>query len=194
MTAISKFTFKVVSAACCLLVWINTAVAKDPPFILPKPSEINKLRTAILFTNKGMVRFELYPEDAPWHVANLKYLADKGFYRNLTFHLYHPGYIIQGGAPSLADPNSGPGYDLPPEISNRQHEEGTLGMARLPASDNPERRSHGSQFHILLGDAPNMNGLYTVFGKATDGLDVLRNLQRGDVIKDFKVYVKRTPS
>ena len=177
--------------ACALWLWASSAPAKEPPFALPKQFELNRLRSAVLFTNKGMVRFELYPEDAPWHVANLKYLADKGFYRNLTFHIYHPGYIIQGGAPSSRDANSGPGYDLPPEVSRREHEEGALGMARLPASANPERRSHGSQFHILLGFAPNMNGLYTIFGKATAGLEVLQNLRQGDVIQDFKVYVRK---
>ncbi len=167
------------------------ALAKDPPFALPPQAELNRLRSAVLFTNKGMVRFELYPEDAPWHVANLKYLADKGYYKNLTFHIFQAGYIIQGGAPNSADPSSGPGYDLPPEISNRHHGEGILGMARPPASANPERRSHGSQFHILLGDAPNMNGLYTIFGKTTVGFDVLKSLQRGDTITDFKVYVRK---
>ena len=92
---------------------------KEPPFILPKQSELNKLRSAVISTNKGELRLELYPEDAPWHVANFKYLADKGFYRNLPFHLYYPGYIIQGGAPSAKNLNSGPGYSLSAEFSGK---------------------------------------------------------------------------
>lgn len=172
-----------------LLLWSRTACAIEPPFALPSPSEMRRLKSAVLFTRKGLIRFELFPEDAPWHVANLKYLADKGFYRNKAFHLFQADYIIQGGK-ATNDPNSGPGYDLPSEVTNRQHEEGTLGMARLPASVNPERRSHGSQFHILLTDAPNMNGLYTIFGKVNGGLAVLRTLDQGDVIEDFKVYVR----
>jgi cyclophilin family peptidyl-prolyl cis-trans isomerase len=165
------------------------AYAVDPPFTLPSPSELAKLRSAYLETNKGNITFLLYPEHAPWHVANLKYLADKGFYRNKTFHLFYSGYIIQGGSPST-DPNAGPGYTLPPEFNQLRHEFGILGMARKMDSLNPERRSHGSQFHIILGEAPHLDGSFTIFGKAVDGLDVLPKLQKGDRILNFTVYVR----
>ena len=167
------------------LAWADS----EPPFLLPKPSELAKLRSAIIYTSKGDMYFELYPGDAPWHVANFKYLADKGFYKGLKFDLYYPGYVIQGGSPN-GKMSGGPGYELPPEFNKHLNETGSLGMARKPDYVNPERRSNGSQFHILLGDAPHMDGSYTVFGKMIKGSTVLKNLNKGDVIKDVRVFVK----
>ncbi len=161
----------------------------EPPFELPKAAELAKLRSAIIYTEKGDLYFELFPEDAPWHVANFKYLADKNFYKGLTFHLLYPGYVIQGGSPD-GKPSSGPGYELPPEFSKQPNEFGSLGMARKPDYVNPERRSNGSQFHILLSDAPHMDGSYTVFGKLIKGAEILKKLEKGDRIKDIKVFVR----
>ena len=184
-----------ISIACwvALFAAIPTPDAKalsDPPFLLPKQAELSRMRSAKLVTNRGTIWFELFPEDAPWHVANFKYLADKGFYKGLPFHIYMPGYILQGGAPSNKDPNSGPAYVIPAEFTQRGHEEGTLGMARIRGPTNPERNSHGSQFHILLGDAPSMNGSYTIFGKVKNGLSVLRDLRKGDRIVELTVFVR----
>lgn len=169
----------------------GSAVAKDPPYPLPEQAELNKLRSGIISTSRGELVIELYPEDAPWHVANFKYLADKGFYRNTRFHLHYENYIIQGGSPSN-DPNDGPGYSLPAEFNDRRHEPGTIGMARIADSSNPQRRSNGSQFHILLSGAPQMDGSFTVFGKVVSGMEVLDQLRRGDVIEDVTVYVRKT--
>jgi len=168
----------------------------EPPFELPARPEILKIRSAILETSQGSLYFELLPEEAPWHVANFKYLADKGFYTGLTFHLYMPGYLIQGGDPK-SDGSGGPGYVLPAEFSQRNHRYGALGMSRVPdgygkkkRALNPQRNSNGSQFHILLGDAPHMDGRYTVFGKLTAGHEVLARLRKGDTIKKLTVYIR----
>ena len=171
---------------------------QEPPFQLPERPEVLKIRSAIIETAQGKLYIELYPEEAPWHVSNFKYLADKGFYSGTTFHLYKPGYIIQGGDPR-GNGLGGPGYTLPPEFSRRNHTFGTLGMARKPDTVgdqkkvvNPERRSSGSQFHILLGDAPHMDGSYTIFGRVVGGLDVLKKLQEGDSISKVTVYIRTT--
>lgn len=168
----------------------------DPPFELPARSEVLKIRSAALETSQGILYFELLPEEAPWHVANFKYLADKGFYNGLRFHLYMPGYLIQGGDPK-GNGSGGPGYVLPAEFSERNHRFGTLGMARIPdgytkkkRALNPQRNSNGSQFHILLGDAPHMDGRYTVFGKLSGGQDVLARLRKGDTITKLTVYIR----
>ena len=170
--------------------------AKDPPFNMPPKAEVLKIRSAIVETSKGKVFIELFPEEAPWHVANFKYLADKNFYRNLTFHFAQRDYLIQGGDP-LGNGRGGPGYDLPAEFSNRNHVLGTVGMARKPDVDertgrraNPERRSNGSQFHILLNDAPHMDGHYTVFGKVVGGFDTLKELRAGDRIVKVTVFIR----
>ncbi len=177
-----------------LLLFLSTAVRAEPlvPFKLPATSELNRIQSAVLKTSRGDVYFELYPNEAPWHVANFKYLADKQFYNGLRFHLHRPGYIIQAGTPN-ADPDGGPGYSLPPEFNEKSHETGVLGMARMPDDLNPGRRSHGSQFHILLKEAPHLDGSFTVFGKIVEGLDVARSLKRGDRIEQLVVYVKPKP-
>ncbi len=169
---------------------------KEPPFSLPPHREILKLRSAIIETSQGLLYFELLPEEAPWHVANFKYLADRKFYRGLSFHLYQPGYLIQGGDPK-GNGFGGPGYSLPPEFSSRNHKFGTLGMARKPDAYNqkkqlvnPQRRSSGSQFHILLDEAPHMDGRYTIFGKLVGGDDVLSKLRKNDTILNVTVYVR----
>lgn len=185
----------VLAVVCCAaLLYAHPTAAVDeagPPFKLPPQHELLRVRSAVMHTNKGSIYFRLYPEDAPWHVANFKYLADRGFYRNLPFHIYEPNFVIQAGAPGPRV-NSGPGYTLPAEFNSRKHEEGSLSMVRKPddLDANHTRRSHGSQFRILMRSAPNMDGQYVVFGKVIKGMDVARSLRQGDVIKDVHVFVK----
>lgn len=186
----------IVSVLLLTLGLCRQATAKQPPFDLPPKSEVLKIRSAILETSQGRIFIELFPEEAPWHVANFKYLADKGFYKDLSFFIYKPDYLIQAGDPQGTG-KGGPGYDLPAEFSARHHTRGTLGMARKPDIDeksglraNPERRSNGSQFHILLGDAPHMDGQYTIFGKVVGGFDALERLRRGDRIQKLTVFIR----
>ncbi len=162
---------------------------KDPPFFLPKSSEISKLRTAVIYTDRGDLTFKLYPEEAPWHVANFKYRADKGLYKNIPFHIFYPGYVIQAGGPTK-NPGASAAYTLPAEFNKHEHVFGALGMARRYDAANPERRSSGNQFHILLGHAPKMNGNYTVFGSLINGESVLESLEKGDIVKNVKVFVE----
>lgn len=177
------------------LLWLNVACSfasplQEPPFELPAPQEVNKLRSAIIYTDLGEIHLELFPKDAPWHVTNLKYLADKGFYKNVSFHIYEPGYLVQGGD-QTGTGRGGARYSLPAEFNQILHKEGTVGMARVQGIANPERRSHGSQFYIILGRAPHMDGLYTAFGRVTKGMDIVHQLRRGDVIRDLRVFVRK---
>lgn len=169
---------------------IAAAQSADPPFELPAPDQLALIRSAELVTSKGNLYFELYPEDAPWHVANFKYLADKGFYKNLSFHEFYPNYMIRAGKPGK-HPESGPGYSLPPEFSSRTHQFGTLSMVRRQDWVNPTRVSHGSQFQIILVDSKHLDGKYTVFGQLIGGESVLQNLTKGDRILDLKVFVRK---
>lgn len=178
------------------LIPLAAEAEQEPPFELPPKAELLKIRSAIMETSKGRLFIELFPEEAPWHVANFKYLADKNFYSGVQFHLFQQGYIIQGGDP-LGNGLGGPGYTLPPEFSRRNHILGTLGMARKPdtiaatkKTVNPERRSSGSQFHLLLEDAPHMDGNYTIFGRVVAGLDTLKQLRRGDRIEKLTVFIR----
>lgn len=167
---------------------LNIATASEPPFVLPPSTQISTLRTASIATSKGTMIFDLFPEDAPWHVANFKYLADKKVYRGSKFTIFHPGYVIQGGIP-LANKELYR-YRILPEFSTRPHRRGTLGMARRQDLINSERTSDATQFHLILGHSPHMDGLYTVFGELRDGDEVLEMLEKGDSIEDVTVFVR----
>lgn len=149
---------------------------------------------AVIKTPKGEIRVELAAKEAPLSVTNFSQLARKGFYKGLTFHRVVPGFVIQGGDPT-ATGTGGPGYTLPAEIQ-LSHKEGSVAWARLPETDpmgkpvNPEKRSSGSQFYIALAPQPSLDGGYTVFGQTVSGMDVVRQIQRGDTIQDIEIQVE----
>lgn len=119
-----------------------------------------------------IMRGELYPEKAPNTVNNFISLANKGFYDGLTFHRVIPGFMIQGGCPEGTG-MGGPGYGIKGEFAmngfknDLKHTTGVLSMAR---SQRPN--SAGSQFFIMVDDAPHLDGQYAAFGKVTEGIDV----------------------
>lgn len=183
-----RFQYKSLIFWLVLLVSHSCFAENDPPFELPAANELKKLRSAIIYTEYGNIHLELFPEDAPWHVANLKWRADKGYYKNTYFTYHEKNYLIQGGSPKNANKKSP--YFLPPEFTGLKHEPGAFGMARIPDSSNPERLSHARQFYVVTGYAPHMNGQYTIFGRVTKGLDVAERLRKGDRIVDLKVFVR----
>lgn len=114
---------------------------------------------------------ELYEDIAPKSVENFVELCGKGFYDGLIFHRVIPGFMIQGGCPD-GNGMGDPGYSIPGEFSSNgfkndlKHTRGVLSMAR---SMNPN--SAGSQFFIMVEDAPHLDGQYAAFGKVTEGMD-----------------------
>lgn len=122
--------------------------------------------------NGGIIRAELYPEVAPNTVRNFISLASKGFYDGTIFHRVIPGFMIQGGDPEGTG-MGGPGYGIKGEFAmngfknDLKHTTGVLSMAR---SQRPN--SAGSQFFIMVDDAPHLDGQYAAFGKVTEGIDV----------------------
>lgn len=157
---------------------------------------------AVIETSQGTIRVQLAGKDAPIHVGNFVELAQKGFYDNLKFHRYVPGFVIQGGCPNTRDLDpdqvraaegnpfaglgtGGPGYTIKQEYTtnpNNKHLDGTLAMAR---SQNPD--SAGSQFYFCLGAQPFLDSGYTVFGQTVEGLDVISKLRVGDVIEHIEI-------
>ena len=122
---------------------------------------------------------ELYPEKAPNTVNNFLSLASKGFYDGLIFHRCIPGFMIQGGCPD-GNGTGGPGYEIDGEFSGNgftandlKHTTGVLSMARTMDPD-----SAGSQFFIMVADAPHLDGQYAAFGKVTEGSDVAIAISR----------------
>jgi peptidyl-prolyl cis-trans isomerase B (cyclophilin B) len=122
---------------------------------------------ATLFTNRGMIELELYPNDAQKTVDNFVRLARTGFYDGVTFHRVIPDFMIQGGDPTGTG-SGGPGYTFEDEINDHKVERGALAMANAGPNTN------GSQFFIVTTEAaPWLDGKHTVFGKVTSGMDVV---------------------
>ncbi|OOM76228.1 peptidylprolyl isomerase [Clostridium sp. BL-8] len=122
--------------------------------------------------NGGVIKAELYPEIAPNTVRNFVDLINRGFYDGLIFHRVIPGFMIQGGCPEGTG-MGGPGYSIKGEFTSNgfkntlKHTKGVLSMARAMHPD-----SAGSQFFIMVADAPHLDGQYASFGKVIEGMDV----------------------
>lgn len=123
--------------------------------------------------NGDIIKAELYPEIAPNTVRNFISLARKGFYDGLTFHRVIPGFMIQGGCPEGSG-MGGPGYAIKGEFTENgfkndlKHTRGVISMARSRVPD-----SAGSQFFIMVADAPHLDGYYAAFGKVFEGMDTV---------------------
>ena len=125
-----------------------------------------------LTTNQGTIELELDSEKAPITAKNFERYVTEGFYDGTIFHRVIPGFMIQGGDPEGTG-MGGPGYGIKGEFAmngfknDLKHTTGVLSMAR---SQRPN--SAGSQFFIMVDDAPHLDGQYAAFGKVTEGIDV----------------------
>src|SRR3954463_10382907 len=122
-------------------------------------------------TNKGDIVFQMFDEDAPKTVANMRELAQKGFYDGLSFHRIIPQFMIQGGCPQGTG-TGGPGYTFEDEFNDHKVERGALAMANAGPNTN------GSQFFIVTTEAaPWLDGKHTVFGRVTSGMDAVDSIE-----------------
>ena len=136
---------------------------------------------AVFDTDRGQIKVELYPDKAPLTVASFVNLARKGFYDGLNFHRVIPDFMIQGGCPKGTG-TGGPGYKFEDETNNGvRHERGVLSMANAGPNTN------GSQFFITHIKTDWLDGKHTVFGKVTEGLDVVDAVKQGDAIKSVRI-------
>ena len=124
-------------------------------------------------TNQGTIKAELFPDVAPNTVNNFISLVKRGFYDGLIFHRVIPGFMIQGGDPQGTG-MGGPGYSIKGEFimnnfnNELLHKRGVLSMAR---SQSPN--SAGSQFFIMVDDAPHLNAQYASFGQVIEGMEAV---------------------
>jgi peptidyl-prolyl cis-trans isomerase B (cyclophilin B) len=126
---------------------------------------------ATMKTTEGDIVLELFDEDAPKTVSNFKQLAGQGFYDGLLFHRIIKDFMIQGGCPQGTG-TGGPGYTFEDEINDHKIVRGALAMANAGPNTN------GSQFFIVTTEAaPWLDGKHTVFGRVTDGIDVVDRLE-----------------
>lgn len=139
---------------------------------------------AEIITNKGVMKVDFYEKDAPGTVENFVKLSRQGFYDGLTFHRVIPDFVIQGGCPDGTGAG-GPGYSIPCETSgdNQYHDKGVLSMAHAG------RNTGGSQFFICHNrkNTAHLDRKHTCFGKVVEGLEIIDQIRRGDVIEKIVI-------
>jgi|SRR5579862_7080804 len=150
-------------------------------------------KTATFETSLGTITAELYEKDAPIAVGNFEKLANSGFYDGVKFHRVIQDFVVQGGDPLSRDlppghpriGTGGPGFTIKCEtVGNpRTHEVGALSMAHAG------KDTGGSQFFMVLNEknTRHLNGVHTVFGKITTGLDVMQKIKQNDFMKQVRV-------
>jgi peptidylprolyl isomerase len=149
----------------------------------PSPPEMtidtSKEYSALIKTEKGDIRLELFDDEAPETVNNFVFLARDGFYDGLTFHFVDPELAAQAGDPTCTTSpavtctgEDGPGYTLPAETNDKEHVVGSVAIAE----DKDTHVANGSQFFVALQDLPQLKDHNTVFGQVVEGMDVVQSL------------------
>ena len=142
------------------------------------------MKYAIISTEKGDMKAELYEKETPVTVENFVNLAGKRFYDGLTFHRVIPDFVIQGGCPK-GDGTGGPGYTIKCETSapRQYHDRGVLSMAHAG------RDTGGSQFFICHNrtNTAHLDGVHTCFGRVVEGLEVIDQIRPGDLITGIDI-------
>ena len=156
---------------------IVVVVAAVLAFVLTSPVQAGEVETknplvTVDLGELGTIKIELYPEIAPNTVNNFISLVQQGYYDGVIFHRVIPGFMIQGGDPTGTG-SGGPGYSIKGEFSQNgftnslKHGRGVISMARTSIPD-----SAGSQFFIMVADAPHLDGAYAAFGQVIEGMEV----------------------
>ena len=150
-------------------------------------------KTATFETNLGTITADLFEKEAPETVANFEKLANSCCYDGVKFHRVIEDFVVQGGDPLSRDLSDGdrrigtggPGYRIKCEtVGNpHKHEVGSLSMAHAG------KDTGGSQFFMVLSEknTRHLNGVHTVFGKISGGLDVMQKIKQNDFMKTVRV-------
>ena len=148
--------------------------------LLPVTAAHSQALTALIETNKGSIEIELNARAAPTSVANFVNLSLRGFYDGLTFHRVENRFMIQGGDP-LGNGTGSPGYRFQGEVNLRHNRPGIVSTANAgPGTD-------GSQFFITHVPTPHLDGIHSVFGSVTSGMQVVNQIRRGDRILSITI-------
>lgn len=160
-----------------------TGCAKEPEQTKEGQAMTTANPTAVMETDKGTLQIVLYLDKAPVTAQNFIDLANKGFYDGLTFHRVVPGFVIQGGDPK-GDGTGGSDKTIPLETHPDLKHDGPGVMAMARSSD---PNSASSQFYFTLAETPHLDGGYAVFGRITEGVEVIQTIRIGDHIKSVKI-------
>lgn len=143
---------------------------------------------AVIDTAQGVIELDLFSDEVPGTVANFEKLAKEGFYDGTTFHRVIPNFMIQGGDPYSKTGKGrvgtgGPGYTIKCEthLNKHRHVAGTLSMAHAG------KDTGGSQFFICHSPQGHLDGVHTVFGQVTKGMDIVNKIKQNDKINSIKV-------
>lgn len=151
------------------------AVSKTRAKKIKHSYKVKDPENALLLKLKdGDVIIEMYPDDAPNHVARIKELVRAGFYNGLKFHRVIDGFMAQTGCP-YGNGTGGTGKKLKAEFNRNPHKRGTVSMARAMNPDSAD-----SQFFICYNNCDWLNGQYTVWGEVTSGMEYVDNIKKGD--------------
>ncbi|GGC86899.1 peptidyl-prolyl cis-trans isomerase [Thalassobacillus devorans] len=138
---------------------------------------------SITFETGEKILLEFYPEDAPGTVANFEELANSGFYDGVIFHRVIPGFVAQGGDPTgTGRGGSGKTIKCETEGNPHKHVAGSLSMAHAG------KDTGSSQFFLVHDPQPHLDGVHTVFGQVTEGMDTVLNIKPGDTMKEVRVW------
>ncbi len=146
-------------------------------------------KIATLVTERGTIVADLFPDAAPETVANFEKLANSEFYDGVRFHRVIANFVIQGGDPLSKDPKNprigtgGPGWTIKCETAGNPHKHaaGSLSMAHAG------KNTGGSQFFIAHSPQPHLDGVHTVFGQVTEGMDIVNAIRQNDIITSIRV-------
>jgi peptidylprolyl isomerase len=142
----------------------------------PLPAGIDPQNAILIETKYGAVTIKLRPDLAPKHAERIKTLAREKFYDNVPFHRVIAGFMAQTGDGQFGNGTGGSKYpNLPVEFSNVSFKRGVVGMARRGDSVN----TANSQFFIMYGENPGLNGQYTVVGEVVSGMDAVDKIKKG---------------
>jgi cyclophilin family peptidyl-prolyl cis-trans isomerase len=143
-------------------------------------NKLNTKRSAVINTENGTIKLELFPDIATFTVENFVKLTESGYYNNTIFHRVVPNFIIQGGDPKGTG-YGGPGYSIRTEVADNTFDAYYVGMA------SSGKDTEGSQFFITHCPTPHLDGKYTIFGKVTEGFDAVDKIQIGDKIINITI-------
>ena len=185
MNRLSKISIAVLAVGTLFLASCASQAPEPTPSPTVKPKtysappamviDTNKEYTATIETEHGNMVLELFASDVPNTVNNFVFLANDGFYDGVTFHRVVPGFVAQGGDPTGTGKGD-PGYSFADEFSEHTHLTGALSMANAGPDTN------GCQFFITFTPQHGLDGKHSVFGQLIDGMDVLEQIEQGDVI------------
>jgi cyclophilin family peptidyl-prolyl cis-trans isomerase/HEAT repeat protein len=156
-------------------------VKYNNPIDWAKFDELNDSVKVLVSTNKGDFELVVFKKLAPGTILNFIQLSKTGFFTNRYFHRVVPDFVIQTGCPR-GDGYGSPDLTIRTEISGLQfNDEGLVGMASAG------KDTESSQWFITLGPTPHLDGKYTAFGRVSKGLDIVKKIEIGDMIKNVKV-------